>query len=154
MDQAQRVLDTIGDLIFSPEPSDKGLLLRFFNIALLTGLFLIGVAHWVYFLNFGEISFVARDWPKELVYYSVLRQVIVEGFIPFDVVTSYSTSRFLANLETVLSPQIILLAFMSAGKFVMVNTIILYSLGFLGCLLIRKRYRARISLPVCLRRSY
>ena len=49
--------------------------------------------------------------------------------------------KFLGILETTLSPQVALLPLVGLGKFVLVNTWIMYSLGFLGCLLLRKRYQ-------------
>ena len=49
--------------------------------------------------------------------------------------------RFLGIPETVMSPQILLLPLTGLGNFVLINTLIMYSLGFIGCLLVRKRFQ-------------
>jgi len=49
--------------------------------------------------------------------------------------------KFLGIPETNLSPQVALLPLIGLGNFVLVNTWIMYSLGFVGCLLIRKRFQ-------------
>ena len=49
--------------------------------------------------------------------------------------------KFLGNPRTVLSPQIVLLPLVGLGNFVLFNTWIMYSLGFVGCLLLRKRFQ-------------
>ena len=48
--------------------------------------------------------------------------------------------KFLGIPETILSPQVALLPLIGLGNFVLVNTWIMYSLGFVGCLLLRKRF--------------
>ena len=101
----------------------------------------VGVIHWVAFLSLGNISFSVQDWPKELQYYSVLKQSLAERIIPYFVSGQVQgTDRFLALPETNLSPQVAMLRFMDAGTFVVANAVLLYVLGFIGCLLIRKRY--------------
>jgi hypothetical protein len=118
-------------------------------IVLLVFLFLAGAVHWILFFHQGELSFKAHDWGKEFTYYSVLRNSIETGTIPFHVSQSFhGTDRFLALPEINLSPQILLLPLMSVGRFLLVNTLILYSIGFIGCLMIRKRYQLSL-LPFC-----
>jgi hypothetical protein len=110
--------------------------------ALLTVLFAIGVLHWVFFYNLAHLSFTAYDWPKEFSYYSIIRQALIQHFIPYHVSRAFQeTDRFLALPETLLSPQILLLPAMKIGQFAMFNTLFMYTLGFLGCLWLRKKYR-------------
>jgi hypothetical protein len=87
------------------------------------------------------MTFKPHDWPKEYTYYSVLRQAMESGRIPFHTsVVFQETRRFLALPEVNMSPQVLLLPLMDVGTFVLVNTLIMYTVGFAGCLLIRARY--------------
>jgi len=95
--------------------------------ALLTVLFAIGVLHWVFFYNLAHLSFTAYDWPKEFSYYSIIRQALIQHFIPFHISRAFQeTDRFLALPETLLSPQILLLPAMKIGQFAMFNTLFMY----------------------------
>ncbi|MFH1314369.1 MAG: hypothetical protein ABIJ00_14220 [Candidatus Eisenbacteria bacterium] len=112
------------------------------TIVVLAVLFAAGALHWVLFLHSGNMTFRAHDWGKEFIYYSLFKQALTTGEIPFHISLAFhDTPRFLALPETNLSPQILLLPLMSVGQFILVNILILYSIGFVGCLLIRQRYR-------------
>lgn len=115
------------------------------TILLLIALFAGGLLHWVLFFHYGDLSFKAHDWYKEYTYYSIIREAMSSSTMPYHVARIFhGTNRFLALPETNLSPQILLLPLMSVGKFVLVNTLILYSAGFLGCLLLMRRYALSI----------
>lgn len=104
-------------------------------------LFLTGIIYWLAFFNFGAFSFKALDWPKEYKYYLVLKQSLAGRILPYHVSEFFQgTNRFLALPETNLSPQVMLLAIMTVPQFIIFNTLFLYSAGFIGCLLIRRRY--------------
>ena len=66
---------------------------------------------------------------------------MTEPAIPYYVSPDWGEPRFLGILETVLSPQIILMTFTGLGKFVLINTWLMYTVGFVGCLVIRKRFQ-------------
>jgi hypothetical protein len=129
----------------------------------LLGLYGLGIAHWMWFFNSGDLTFQAYDWPKERLYFMVLRDALKGGRIPYHVevpatyahITKFPqlnnfnpeqppvppvVCRFLALPETVLSPQVVLLALLDVGPFVLVHILLLYSLGFLGSLIMKKRY--------------
>jgi hypothetical protein len=111
------------------------------TIVILVILFAVGAFHWVWFLNYGRMSFKPHDWSKEFIYYSVLKQAVSTGTMPYHIPTAFQGSnRFLALPEVNLSPQIFLLPLMSVGTFVVLNTVLLYSAGFIGSLLIKRRY--------------
>jgi hypothetical protein len=111
------------------------------TILLLIVLFAGGLLHWMLFFHYGDISFKSYDWQKEYTYYSILREAVSSGAVPHHVAKNFhGTNRFLALPETNLSPQVLLLPLMSVGRFILVNTLILYSVGFLGCLLIMRRF--------------
>ena len=114
---------------------------RALTVTVLAVLFAAGALHWILFLNYGNLTFKAHDWGKEYIYYSLIRQAISTGRLPYHIsVAFHGTPRFLALPEINLSPQILLLPLMSVGRFILVNMIILYSIGFIGCLLIKHRY--------------
>src|SRR5438132_234301 len=97
----------------------------------LLALFAIGIVHWVYFFHFGQMTFQGQDWPKDGLYLHVLRQAILTGTMPFHISREFQdTHRFLALPETILSPQILLLRFLEPARFMLVNTILLYAVGF------------------------
>jgi len=123
----------------SPPQSTK---YKIISIIFLTFFFFVGALYWIFFFNLGRMHFKAYDWPKEYKYYSVLQQSIKTGRLPYYVSESYlDTNRFLAIPETVLSPQILLLSFLNINWFLIANMIILFTLGYLGCLLIKKKYQ-------------
>ena len=103
------------------------------------GLYLVGVAHWLIFFNFGDIPWMHYDWSQEYVYFSILKEAVSTGTIPYHVAgTIHETSRFMAVPEFVLSPQIVLLRWLPVGAFVVVHALLLYSIGYLGCLALKR----------------
>ena len=107
----------------------------------LAGLYLGGGVIWSFFLNWGRLGFDLHDWTQEGPRYAFLRQALLENRFPLHIGTSLvSTERFLAIPDTIISPQILLLRFIEPGTFVWVNTLFLYSLGFLGLLLLRRKF--------------
>ena len=106
------------------------------------GLFLLGVAHWVLFLDFGRIGFDLHDWVQEGWRYAFLQQAVLSRQLPLHVSSPFTpVERFIARPDTVLSPQVLLLGWLDLGPFVLVNTLLLYGAGFSGLLLLRRRYK-------------
>lgn len=123
------------------EPGRLGALAERLGLA---GLFLAGVLHWMLFLGTpGELlrgpTFTHEDWPKELHYLEVLQQAVREGRVPFYISRPIHTRKFLALPEASWSPQALFLRWIEPGPFVLLNTLILFSLGFAGCLLLKRR---------------
>lgn len=103
-------------------------------------IFILGIAVWSLFLNLGGLSFDLHDWTQEGPRYDFLRRALLEGRLPLFMDTALSkTSRFLAIPDAVLSPQVLMLRFIEPGRFVLWNTLFLYSLGFVGLLLVWRR---------------
>ena len=137
------MVSRLNTLIFDPEPLANDLFSRVSSIAVLASLFLLGVLHWLFFFQFGRMEFSGGDWHDGLFYFSVIRESISDLTIPYfvePIARNWSDTRFLANPQSVISPQMLLAPFMNAGNFVLANTLIMYSIGFAGCLLIRNRY--------------
>ena len=100
-------------------------------------LFLIGMILWGYFLNFGTIPFDFHDWAEvNAPRLAFLKDAVTKGVLPLHMQDASAlrgvTDRFMALPDVILSPQIILLRWLSVGDFVLVHTWILYALGFLG----------------------
>lgn len=121
-----------------------------FEASLLLGLYLAGVLNWV--VLFGTAadplrgpSFTHEDWPKEYRYYSLLQQAVREARLPYYISRPIHTRRFLALPEVSWSPQVLLLRFLEVGPFVLANTLLLYTAGFIGLLLLRHRFRLSLA---------
>jgi hypothetical protein len=130
----------LGEFLFVPVEPRRRSQVAFALFLLL--LYVGGVVHWVYYFHGGQMTFQAYDWPKEYSYYSTLKQAVTEGRIPYHIDHPFQgTNRFMSIPETVISPQIILLRWLSVGQFILVNFLFLYSLFFAGCVLLMRRFR-------------
>lgn len=55
------------------------------------------------------------------------------------------TDRFMSIPDPILSPQVLLLRFLDVGPFILVHTILLYTLGVLGLLWFRRKYSLSLA---------
>jgi hypothetical protein len=126
------------DAFFIPR---SGLIPTLLNPIWLVLLYLLGIIHWCLFLNWGNIPFDLHDWTQAGAYLSFLRLAFSTNQLPMQIgSTLVVTDRYLAIPETLISPQSYLLRFLEPGTFTLVNLLILYSVGFIGLLLLRRRY--------------
>ncbi len=127
----------------------------------LVALYVLGAVHWVQFFNNGILSFTAYDWPKERLYLQVFRDAYRDKTVPLHVAVpdhyvehfpqvanfrgvaaeSQTLSRFLAIPETIMSPQALLLPVLENGDFIVLHFLVLYTVGFVGCLWCRRRFQ-------------
>ncbi len=112
-------------------------------VVLLTGLFAAGLLHWGFFLDWTNNRFDIQDWHLHVgPYLDFLSKAIKSGQFPMHAdSTNIIPSQYLARQNRPFSPQILLLYFLNPATYVLVNVWILYSLGFVGLLLIRARYK-------------
>ncbi len=104
-------------------------------------LFAAGFYHWCNIFNYGNISYKAGDWTKQYKYYSVLKEFVTTGVVPYHVSEKFQTTdRFMGNPEIDFSPQILLLRFIPVKTYFIVNLMLFYVIGFIGCWLIKRRY--------------
>lgn len=116
------------------------------RIIILVLLFAAGALHWVLFLNHGDLSFKVEDWGQEYIFYSVLRQAITSGTMPYHIsIRFHQTDRFMGIPDTNMAPQVLLLPLMSTGGFVLFDLLLLYTIGFLGSLLLMRRYNLSLA---------
>ena len=135
------------DSFFTSENSSFSILAE---KVLLFSLWVIGIVQWGNFLNWGKINFYLGDWfditgPR--LFYT--RNVLLNGSLPLHVAVENGwkgvTDRFLSIPDILLSPQILLMKFVSPGLFVLFNGLILFSIGYVGLLLIRRKYRLSMA---------
>jgi len=108
----------------------------------LVGLYLIGLAAWAFFLNFGDVPYDIEDWHTAGAYYYFLQDAVRSGQFPLHMDSPLvTTPRYLARPDTPLSPVVFLLLFLNPGVYTLVDTLIWYSIGFAGLLLLGRRYR-------------
>jgi hypothetical protein len=119
----------------------QGRVLAWFDRLWSASLYLSGLLHWCYFLNWGKIPFDLHDWLEAGAYFSFLRQAALTNQLPLHIGSALSTTdRYLARPDTLISPQAYLLRFLEPGPFTLVNVLILYSVGFVALVLLKKRY--------------
>lgn len=89
-------------------------------------------------------EFNAHDWYKELNYHQVIQEALRTGTVPFHVPELgrmfMVRGHFLGAPMWTMSPQVVLLYFLDPLTFAVVNLLLMYSIGFYGCLLLRKLY--------------
>ncbi len=125
-----------------PEAENGRKTLRFCWLALLLIVILAG---WGYFLNFGDIPFDFHDWAEvNAPRLAFLKDAVTKGKLPLHMPDSSAlrgvTDRYMALPDLILSPQVLLLRFMSVGTFVLVHTWMMIGLGYLGLLRLKKRF--------------
>ena len=128
------------DALFKPLES---LHTKWAVVVLLTGLFAAGLLHWGFFLDWFNNRFDIQDWHLHVgPYLDFLSKALKSGQFPLHADSPYMIpSRYLARQNRPFSPQILLLYFLNPATYVLVNVWILYSLSFVGLLLIRARYQ-------------
>lgn len=96
---------------------------------------------WLVFWDFGALALVSHDWPKEALYYDVIRDALRSGQVPFYIdKDAQGTPWFLAIPEISASPQAALLLALGNGAFAMANGLVLWLVGIAGCFLYRRAY--------------
>lgn len=110
------------------------------------GLWLLGLFLWGQFLNWGRIPFDFHDWAEiSAPRIAFVRDAVIQGRLPLHMPDASAlrgvTDRYMALPDVMLAPQMVLLRWLDVGRFVLVNTWLLYSLGLLGLLWFQRRYR-------------
>ncbi len=116
------------------------------DVAWLGGLYAAGIALYGKFLNWGRIPFEFEDWAEitgpRLAF---LKDAITRGVFPLHIsepsVLRVGTDRFFAVPDVFASPQVILLRWLEPGAFVLVNTLLFFSIGYIALLIIRRRFK-------------
>ncbi|MEA4907778.1 MAG: hypothetical protein GYA17_07060 [Chloroflexi bacterium] len=121
-----------------------------FGWAWLSALYLAGIFLWGKFLNWGTIPFDFHDWAEITApRVAFLRDAVIKGVLPLHMPDASAlrgiTDRFMSLPDMLLSPQILLMRFMEVGPFILVNTLIFYTLGVIGLLVLRRRFSLSLA---------
>src|SRR4051812_43287118 len=101
----------------------------------------VGVFHWLWFFGSTPLAFDFEDWPKERAYLDVLREALTSHSVPFHMDFSLQmTTRFLAIPETMLGPQVVLLAWLTNTQFVTFQACFMFLIGLGGCWQLARRF--------------
>jgi hypothetical protein len=130
------------DIVYYPESTPFHI---WINRLWLAGLYILGAFIWCQLLNWGNIPFEYHDWAEgHAARYVFIQDAVIKGQLPLHMPDTSAlrnvTDRYLAVADTLFTPQVFLLRFLNIGVFILLNALFLYSLGFVGLLLIRKKY--------------
>ena len=131
------------EFLFVYQPKRK---LKWLGGSIIAVLFLGGLALWGVYLNWARGPFNFHDWADiTLPRLYFLQDALEKGTLPLHISNSSplnaSIDRFMSVPDVILSPQILLLLFLSVKEFVLVNTWLFYAAGFGGLLWLRKKFR-------------
>lgn len=112
-------------------------------------LYLTGLANWIAFFKTGDGShfYHSGDWTEQYMYFSVIRESVETRTIPWHTSSplqlSQPTDRFLAIPETLslLAPQVQLLRWMGIKDFVLLDILLMYTIGTIGWYGLSRYYR-------------
>lgn len=123
---------------------------RWLGWAWLAGLYAVGGWMWGKFLNWVQIPFDFHDWAEITApRVAFLRDAVIKGVLPLHMPDASAlrnlTDRFMSLPDMLLSPQILLLRFLEVGPFILVNTLLFYTLGVWGLLWFRRRFSLSLA---------
>jgi hypothetical protein len=136
-------LSSLAGLFFTPEvPRSR----RWLSWGWLALVYLLGIYWFGLFFSWGDHSLFFMDWaditgPR----LTFLRDAIQTGQLPLHLsdpsTTHGSTYRYLTVPDVLVSPQAFLLARFSVTRFDFINVLLLYTAGYAGLLVLRRRLR-------------
>lgn len=128
--------------LFDPPIKSPALGRRLATITFGLFLYVLGVAQWHNFLDFQNMSYHVGDWPYIHMRHSVLQESVRSFQIPFYVDPPDRANEYFLKWPFLpLSPQLFALRFLSIPSYFSFNLILLYSMGFHGCLLLRRKFQ-------------
>lgn len=142
LERTRAVLRSAAGTLIAPPQDRAGRWLE--RIALLA-LFMIGLVLWGDSLAWGNIPWDQGDWyditGPRLFY---LQEAVQGNQLPLHVDApdgmKGATDRYMSIPDVILSPQILLLRWLSPGSFVLLQTVAMYALGFWGLLSLKRRW--------------
>ena len=109
-------------------------------------IYLLCIGLWSFFLNYGRINWGVQDWIWEWRYSKILKEALTDLHIPLhtDPPLSYNVSRFFGIPDVPFSPQMLLLRFLDPGINFLINMLLMFSVSYIGCLMIKRHYRLSV----------
>jgi hypothetical protein len=118
---------------------------RWANLVFIILIFAAGFYYWGNFFSWFKGSLAFHDWSYiTLPRFTFLKDAMEKGILPLHTANTDAlggiTTRFMAVPDVILSPQILLLRYMNTGRFLLLDIALLYTLGFIGLLMLRRKY--------------
>jgi hypothetical protein len=118
---------------------------------IIAALYLCGLILWGIFFNWGDIPYQYQDWsevnmPRLATLQDALRNNVLPLHVNDAAILRCGCDRYFSAVDTIISPQVILLKWMPIGQWVLAHIWLLYSAGFGGIVLLRRRFA--LSLPI------
>ena len=135
-------MKTLFRIFTDPEAEEQHKTVRLFWLILLL---LVILAGWGIFLNFGSIPLDFHDWAEvNAPRLAFLKDAVTKGKLPLHMPDTSAlrgvTDRYLALPDMILSPQVLLLRWLSVGTFVLIHTWLMIGLGYWRLLRLKKRF--------------
>jgi hypothetical protein len=136
------------------------------NHTFLAFLFFVGIMHWTAFFllvtpeggdrylikMFSDISqlfehreFYVLDQFHDISYLKIFKEALITQTMPFHVPDlgqmNRVANRFLGSTTYISTPQVVLLYWLEAHTFIIVNHLLMFSIGFYGCILLRQHFQ-------------
>ena len=130
------------DLLFQARVTGKR---RWIAWIWLLGVFILGLYWFWIFFEHGAHTVLFHDWANVTApRYQFLKSAVEEMQFPLHISDPGTfhgfTYRYLSVPDTLISPQLILLGGMAITRFNLFNVCILYSLGFIGLLVLKNKF--------------
>jgi hypothetical protein len=116
------------------------------------GLYLSGLLLWGIFFNWGDIPYQFHDWSEvNMPRLASVQDALHKNELPLHVLDAAilrcgpGCDRYFSAVDVITSPQIILLKWMPLGPWVLTHILLLYTAGFCGIALLRRRFN--LSIP-------
>lgn len=121
---------------------------RYFSQIWVGVVYILGLALWGSFLGWRLVPLDYSDWAViNLPRLDAVRDALYYGQIPFhlkDVSSLHGVDRFFSLPDIITTPQMLLLRFVSLQTFILIDTFIHYSIGFVGLLWFRRKYNLTV----------
>ena len=145
VNRLKRLMGWLGKLLeafYQPEVERD---FRWLPWAWITALYLGGALLWGKFFNWGRMPFDYLDWAEVWApRLQVVRDALLKGVLPLHLDDAGAlrnlTDRFFSIADVAFTPQMALLRFMEIGPYILVNTLLLYTVALLGLLWLRRRF--------------
>lgn len=135
-------LGALFDAVFQAEDDSKRPWLVW---AWLAGLYLLGIFMWGKFLSWGQAPLDFFDWALiNLPRLDFVQDALRSGQLPLHMADTAAlhdiSDRFFTLPDVITTPQMLLLLFLPLNRFIFLDLLFHYSLGFLGLLWFRRKF--------------
>jgi hypothetical protein len=135
-------LDLLGKALFDPAAEKAQVL---FSIIWLFGLYLFGIILWGEFFNWHRSSFSYFDWATvSLPRLEVIRDALHFGQFPFHLADTSSlhnvTDRFFGIPDVITTPQMLLMLFVDADTFAILDVMFFYTIATAGLIYFKRKF--------------